>query len=96
MKMSRKIKTLISLFAFAGILLSSTSFALAQVSNGMKLGHTCTGMDQPGVTGHRVYRIDLNDPGNAQEVGLTNVSRSIDGQSSDWGGHSCRRASSRG
>jgi hypothetical protein len=77
MKMSQKIKTSISLFAFAGILLSSMSFALSQVSNGAMYGYTAT----PGATetlSDRVYRVRLTD-GVYEERCPTNMDGSIEG-----------------
>lgn len=69
-------KTLVRLIAFAAILASAQSFALAQ---GARIGYTATDLDNPGGGGNRVYRIDLTNPGATVAVGLTNVPQELEG-----------------
>jgi hypothetical protein len=71
-----KVKTIVRLVAFAAILASVQSFALAQ---GARIGYTATDRDNPGGGGNRVYCIDLDNPGNTQECGLTNVPQELEG-----------------
>jgi hypothetical protein len=71
-----KLKTLVRLIAFAAILASAQSFALAQ---GAMVGYTATDLDNPGGGGNRIYRIDLNSPGQTVPVGLTNVPQELEG-----------------
>jgi hypothetical protein len=70
------LKTIVRLFAFAAILASVQSFALAQ---GARIGYTATDLDNPGGGGNRVYRIDLDNPGQTVPVGLTNVPQELEG-----------------
>ncbi len=69
-------KTFVRLVAFAAILASAQSFALAQ---GAMVGYTATDLDNPGGGGNRIYRIDLNNPGATVPVGLTNVAQELEG-----------------
>jgi hypothetical protein len=71
-----KVKTIVRLIAFAAILASVQSFALAQ---GARIGYTATDRDMPGGGGNRLYRIDLDNPGNTTQVGLTGVNQELEG-----------------
>jgi hypothetical protein len=62
-------------FACITILAFSQTFVLAQ---GAPFGYTATDLDTAQV-GHRVYKIDLTDPGNTVEVGLTGVGQELEG-----------------
>jgi hypothetical protein len=70
------VKTFVRLFAVAAILASAQSFALAQ---GAMVGYTATDLDSPGSRGNRVYRIDITNPGNTVQMGLTNVDQELEG-----------------
>lgn len=69
-------KTLVRLIACAAILASVQSFALAQ---GARFGYTATDLDVAQVTGHRVYRINLDNPGATVAMGITNVGQELEG-----------------
>jgi hypothetical protein len=88
MKMLRRIKRSINLLACVTILVSAQSFALAQ---GARIGYTTTDRDDPGgVLGNRVYRIDLDNPGNTVQMGLTNVRQGLEGLFSNDNGINSR------
>jgi hypothetical protein len=44
-----------------------------------KIGYTATDLDVGQVTGHRVFRIDLDNPTQSVQMGLTNVSQELEG-----------------
>jgi hypothetical protein len=71
-----KVKTIVRLIAFAAILVSAQSFALAQ---GARMGYTATDLDNPGGGGNRVFRVPLDNPGQTVPVGLTNVPQELEG-----------------
>jgi hypothetical protein len=72
-----KVKTIVRLIAFAAILASVQSFALAQ---GARIGYMATDRDDPGgALGNRVYRVNLDNPGATVEMGLTNVRQELEG-----------------
>jgi hypothetical protein len=68
-------KTLVRLLACAAVLITVQSLASAQP----RRGFACTDMDVCTVTGHRVYRIDLDNPGATIEMGTTNVPEELEG-----------------
>jgi hypothetical protein len=71
-----KVKTIVRLIAFAAILASVQSFALAQ---GARVGYTATDLDNPGGGGNRVYCVNLDNPGQTTPAGLTNVPQELEG-----------------
>jgi hypothetical protein len=72
-----KVKTIVRLVAFAAILASVQSFALAQ--NGQRFGYTATDLDMPGGGGNRIYRIPLDNPTQSVQLGLTGVNQELEG-----------------
>jgi hypothetical protein len=76
MKTLQKIKISVSLLTCVTILVSVQSLAQAQ---GARFGYTATDLDSPGSRGNRVYRIDLDNPGNTVQMGLTNVDQELEG-----------------
>ena len=70
-------KTLVRLIAFAAVLATLQSLALAQ--NGQRFGYTATDRDNPAITDHEVYRINLDNPGATIVVGTTGVPQELEG-----------------
>jgi hypothetical protein len=71
------VKTLVRLIAFAAVLATLQSLALAQ--NGQRFGFTATDRDNPAITDHEVYRINLDNPGATSTVGTTGVPQELEG-----------------
>jgi hypothetical protein len=67
------------LIAAALAIFSTLPLASAQVSRGARRGFTVTDLDNPGVTGHTVYRIDLDNPGNTVAMGVSGVKQELEG-----------------
>jgi hypothetical protein len=71
------VKTLVRLIAFAAVLATLQSLALAQ--NGQRFGFTATDLDNPNTLDHAVYKINLDAPGQTIQVGTTGVPQELEG-----------------
>jgi hypothetical protein len=68
------------LLAGAVAIFSTLPFASAQgPTNGMKRGFACTDEDEDTVVGHKVFRINLDEPGATVQMGTTNVDEELEG-----------------
>jgi hypothetical protein len=67
------------LLAGAVILFSAQQFASAQVSNGARRGFTATDLDVAQQTGHRIYRINLDNAAATIQRGITGVPQELEG-----------------
>jgi hypothetical protein len=78
-KFERTIACLLACGVIAVIIFSAQQLTSAQVANGARRGFTATDRDNPVQTGHEVFRIDLDNPGNTQTMGFTNVPQELEG-----------------